>query len=41
MWDRLRKKHPIIYDALEWFVCGLSVVAAVLAGLTYLSVILA
>lgn len=41
MWERLRKKHPGLYEALEWFGLGLSLVAAVLAGLTYWATVMA
>lgn len=34
MWKRLRERHPRVYEAMEWFTLGLSLVAAVLAGLT-------
>ncbi len=40
-WDRLRWEHPVLYEALEWFICGLSLVAAVLAGLTYWAAVMA
>lgn len=41
MWERLRKNHPSLYEALEWFGLGLSLVAAVLAGLTYWAAVMA
>ncbi|MFB2021705.1 hypothetical protein ACEVJL_09460 [Pseudoflavonifractor sp. P01025] len=41
MWERLRKNHPGLYEALEWFGLGLSLVAAVLAGLTYWAAVMA
>ena len=31
----------MLYEALEWFICGLSLVAAVLAGLTYWAAVMA
>ena len=37
-WDRLRREHPLLYEALEWFICGLSLVAA---GLTYWAAVMA
>lgn len=40
-WDRLRREHPVLCEALEWFICGLSLVAAVLAGLTYWATVMA
>ena len=40
-WDRLRREHPLLYEALEWFICVLSLVAAVLAGLTYWAAVMA
>ena len=40
-WDRLRREHPVLYEALEWFIFGLSLVAAVLAGLTYCAAVMA
>lgn len=40
-WDRLRREHPLLYEALEWFICGLSLVAAVLASLTCWAAVMA
>ena len=40
-WDRLRREQPVLYEALEWCICGLSLVAAGLAGLTYWAAVMA
>lgn len=37
MWSKLKKSHPWLYEAIEWAVLGLSVVAFVLALMTVFS----
>lgn len=36
MWDRFRKAHPGLYEAVEWAVLGLAVAAFVLAVSLYI-----
>ena len=36
MWDKLRKTHPRLYEAIEWGVFWLSVLAFLLALSLYL-----
>lgn len=31
MWDKLKRRYPLIYEALEWAVFGLSLAAFLLA----------
>lgn len=37
MWDRFRKSHPWLYEAVEWAGLALAVLAFILALKTYLS----
>ena len=36
MWDKLRKTHRWLYEAIEWGVLGLSVAAFLLALAVYM-----
>mgnify|MGYP000190541962 CR=1 FL=1 len=36
MWERIRKKHPVLYEALEWLSVALALGAFLLALGVYL-----
>ena len=40
--DGSRREHPVLYEGTpEWFICGLSLVAAAPAGSTYWATVMA
>ena len=36
MWERIRKKHPVLYEAMEWLCVALALGAFLLALGVYL-----